>query len=199
MLGLDPLYVANEGVAVAVVAPEDADAVLAAARARPARRAAAVVGEVGEPAGRRAPAHRPRHDPPAHHAGRRPAPADLLSAGTLAVRGDPRTVRGARGPGPGRAAGVGPRRHGQRGGPGRGPATSGSAEPLGLYHGVPLADRGTSIRRRPPRHDHALPGDDQAVAGPNEAPAYAVKRTVAHEVAHHFGISDERLLEIDAY
>ena len=32
MLGLDPLYVANEGVAVAIVAPEDADAVLAAAR-----------------------------------------------------------------------------------------------------------------------------------------------------------------------
>ena len=27
----------------------------------------------------------------------------------------------------------------------------------------------------------------------------AVRHTVAHEVAHHFGISDERLLEIDAY
>jgi predicted Zn-dependent protease with MMP-like domain len=26
-----------------------------------------------------------------------------------------------------------------------------------------------------------------------------VAHTVAHEVAHHFGISDERLLEIDAY
>ncbi len=26
-----------------------------------------------------------------------------------------------------------------------------------------------------------------------------VAHTVAHEVAHHFGISDERLVEIDAY
>ena len=37
MLGLDPLYVANEGVAVAIVAPEDVDAILAAARGRRGR------------------------------------------------------------------------------------------------------------------------------------------------------------------
>lgn len=49
MLGLDPLYVANEGVAVAIVGPDDADAVLAAARAEPFGPAAAIVGEVGEP------------------------------------------------------------------------------------------------------------------------------------------------------
>jgi len=48
MLGLDPLYVANEGVCVAVVAPEDAEAVLAAARAHPAGEQAAIVGEVVE-------------------------------------------------------------------------------------------------------------------------------------------------------
>ncbi|MGZ4148257.1 MAG: hydrogenase expression/formation protein HypE, partial [Actinomycetota bacterium] len=49
MLGLDPLYVANEGVAVAIVAPDDADAVLAAARADPLGVSAEIVGEVGEP------------------------------------------------------------------------------------------------------------------------------------------------------
>ena len=49
MLGLDPLYVANEGVAVAVVAPADTDAVLAAARGHEFGVQAAVVGEVGEP------------------------------------------------------------------------------------------------------------------------------------------------------
>ena len=49
MLGLDPLYIANEGVAVAVVAPDDADAVLAAARADELGGHAAIVGEVGEP------------------------------------------------------------------------------------------------------------------------------------------------------
>jgi hydrogenase expression/formation protein HypE len=48
MLGLDPLYVANEGVAVAVVAPEDAQPVLEAARANVRGRDAAIVGEVGE-------------------------------------------------------------------------------------------------------------------------------------------------------
>lgn len=48
MLGLDPLYVANEGVAVAVVAPEDADAILAAARDESLGRQAAVIGEVGD-------------------------------------------------------------------------------------------------------------------------------------------------------
>ena len=48
MLGLDPLYVANEGVAVAVVAPDDVDAVLAAARATALGAAAALVGQIGE-------------------------------------------------------------------------------------------------------------------------------------------------------
>jgi hydrogenase expression/formation protein HypE len=48
MLGLDPLYVANEGVAVAVVAPDRADAVLAAARSDAMGEHAAIVGTVGE-------------------------------------------------------------------------------------------------------------------------------------------------------
>ena len=48
MLGLDPLYVANEGVAVAVVARESAEAVLAAARSDPMGQHAAIVGTVGE-------------------------------------------------------------------------------------------------------------------------------------------------------
>lgn len=43
-LGLDPLYVANEGRLVALVPPEHAEAVLAAMRAHPQGREAAVVG-----------------------------------------------------------------------------------------------------------------------------------------------------------
>jgi hydrogenase expression/formation protein HypE len=51
MLGLDPLYVANEGVAVAIVAPESAGAVLAAARTVATGERAAIVGAVeGRPA-----------------------------------------------------------------------------------------------------------------------------------------------------
>lgn len=46
ILGLDPLYLANEGKLVAVVARADAESVLAAMRAHPAGRAAAIIGEV---------------------------------------------------------------------------------------------------------------------------------------------------------
>ncbi len=46
LLGFDPLYLANEGKLLAFVAPEDADAVLAAIRANPYGRDAAVIGEV---------------------------------------------------------------------------------------------------------------------------------------------------------
>ena len=52
ILGIDPLYVANEGKLVAVVAGEDAAAVLAAMRAHPLGADAAVIGEVlSEPPG----------------------------------------------------------------------------------------------------------------------------------------------------
>jgi hydrogenase expression/formation protein HypE len=46
LLGLDPLYVANEGKLVAVVAPESSDAALAALRSHPLGREAAVIAEV---------------------------------------------------------------------------------------------------------------------------------------------------------
>ena len=52
LLGIDPLYVANEGKLVAVVASEEAGAAIDAMRAHPLGRAAAVIGEVvAEPAG----------------------------------------------------------------------------------------------------------------------------------------------------
>ena len=46
ILGLDPLYVANEGKLIAIVAPEETDAALAALRAHPLGGEAAVIGEV---------------------------------------------------------------------------------------------------------------------------------------------------------
>lgn len=48
MLGLDPLYVANEGKLVAVVAPQHADQLLEAMRGHPLGRGAAVIGEITE-------------------------------------------------------------------------------------------------------------------------------------------------------
>jgi hydrogenase expression/formation protein HypE len=53
ILGIDPLYVANEGKLVAFVDPAHADAALAAMRAQPAGESAAIIGEVrDEPEGR---------------------------------------------------------------------------------------------------------------------------------------------------
>ncbi len=46
LLGLDPLYVANEGKFIAVVAPEDEDAALAALRSVEVSREARVIGEI---------------------------------------------------------------------------------------------------------------------------------------------------------
>jgi hydrogenase expression/formation protein HypE len=50
LLGLDPLYVANEGKLVAVCAPQDAERLVAAMRAHPLGREAAEIGEVIEDA-----------------------------------------------------------------------------------------------------------------------------------------------------
>ena len=51
ILGLDPLYLANEGKIVAIAPPNEADAALAALRAHPLGKRAAIVGRVhsGEP------------------------------------------------------------------------------------------------------------------------------------------------------
>jgi hydrogenase expression/formation protein HypE len=46
LLGIDPLYVANEGKLVAIVAPDEADAALAALRAHPAGAGAARIGTI---------------------------------------------------------------------------------------------------------------------------------------------------------
>jgi hydrogenase expression/formation protein HypE len=52
MLGLDPLYVANEGKLIAVAPPEDADRLLGVMRGNPLGQSAAIIGEiVARPAG----------------------------------------------------------------------------------------------------------------------------------------------------
>ena len=71
---------------------------------------------------------------------------------------------------------------------------------LGLYQGVPWGKRG-------PYYSGALPDKITIYRGPLERMSRGnperlrqqVRRTVFHEIAHHFGISDERLVEIDRY
>lgn len=71
---------------------------------------------------------------------------------------------------------------------------------LGLYQGVPLTRRGSN-------YSGALPDKITIYRGPLER-QYGfdldvlhgqIRRVVLHEVAHHFGISDQRLIEIDRY
>jgi predicted Zn-dependent protease with MMP-like domain len=71
---------------------------------------------------------------------------------------------------------------------------------LGLYEGIPWGRRG-------PYYAGALPDKITIYRGPIERMSRGdpvrlrsqVRRTVFHEIAHHFGISDERLVEIDRY
>ena len=92
ILGIDPLYVANEGKLVAVVAAEAADEALALLRGHPLGADAVEIGVVeAEPEGDGAPRHRARRQPDRRPARRRPAPADLLTQARR-PRGVPHTV-----------------------------------------------------------------------------------------------------------
>lgn len=71
---------------------------------------------------------------------------------------------------------------------------------LGLYQGIPLTRRGSF-------YAGALPDKITIYRGPLER-LYGseldrlrseIRRVVLHEIAHHFGISDERLHELDRY
>ena len=71
---------------------------------------------------------------------------------------------------------------------------------LGLYHGMPLSERGRGYTNVLPDTITLYRSTIMRVAGVDERRLRAVvAHTVAHEIAHHFGISDERLLQIDAY
>ncbi len=71
---------------------------------------------------------------------------------------------------------------------------------LGLYHGIPLDQRGQWYSGALPDTITLYRATIVAVAGHDEEGLKAeIAHTVAHEVAHHFGIDDDRLRELDAY
>ncbi len=71
---------------------------------------------------------------------------------------------------------------------------------LGRYHGIPLTQRGDHYAGVLPDTITLYRRTIQHVAGDDEARLReTVVHTVEHEVAHHFGISDERLRELGAY
>ncbi|MFN2594415.1 MAG: metallopeptidase family protein [Actinomycetota bacterium] len=66
---------------------------------------------------------------------------------------------------------------------------------LGLYHGIPLTRRGN--------YGNVLPDKISIYEGPitrlfrtPDAIREQVRKTVVHEIAHHFGIDDPRLREL---
>ena len=67
---------------------------------------------------------------------------------------------------------------------------------LGLYHGIPQTKRGLYYMALPDRIS-IYKGPIERVAGNDPARVKEqVRRTVIHEIAHHYGISDERLQEL---
>jgi predicted Zn-dependent protease with MMP-like domain len=71
---------------------------------------------------------------------------------------------------------------------------------LGLYQGVPLTRRGSSYGAVLPDKITIFRGPLVRLYGHHaETLRREVARVVLHEIAHHFGISDERLVELDRY
>ena len=71
---------------------------------------------------------------------------------------------------------------------------------LGLYQGVPLTRRTSGYAWAPPDKITIFRGPlERAYGADPERLRREVKRGVLHEIAHHFGISDARLIEIDRY
>ena len=71
---------------------------------------------------------------------------------------------------------------------------------LGLYQGVPLTRRGIYYAGALPDKITIYRGTLERLYGDDpERLRSETKRVVLHEIAHHFGISDQRLIEIDRY
>ena len=71
---------------------------------------------------------------------------------------------------------------------------------LGLYQGVPLTRRGSGYAGVPPDKITIYRGPIERLAGQDDDRLRRqIRRVVLHEIAHHFGISDERLVELDSY
>jgi len=67
---------------------------------------------------------------------------------------------------------------------------------LGLYQGVPLTARGISYSGTLPDRISIYRRTICAICSTEEEVVEQVRRTVIHEVGHHFGISDPRLREL---
>ena len=70
---------------------------------------------------------------------------------------------------------------------------------LGVYRGIPLTKRGSGYNMTLPDRIVIFQQPLQRLAADADDLADRVRHVVKHEIAHYFGISDDRLREIDAY
>ncbi len=71
---------------------------------------------------------------------------------------------------------------------------------LGLYRGVPLPKRTSTYSGVLPDKISIFSGPiTRLAAGDADRLHREIKHVVLHEIAHHFGISDHRLIEINRY
>jgi predicted Zn-dependent protease with MMP-like domain len=71
---------------------------------------------------------------------------------------------------------------------------------LGLYQGIPLTRRTSSYGAVPPDKISIYRGPLERLYGHDQIVLRdQIRRVVLHEIAHHFGISDKRLRELDRY
>lgn len=73
---------------------------------------------------------------------------------------------------------------------------SDEADLLGLYEGIPLTDRGDYSGMIMPDRIYIYRKPICALSELEEEVIEQIRITVVHEVAHHFGIEDERLEEL---
>jgi predicted Zn-dependent protease with MMP-like domain len=68
---------------------------------------------------------------------------------------------------------------------------------LGLYQGVPLTRRGRHYGMVPPDKITIFKNPIEAICRSETAIQREVQRVVKHEIAHHFGIGDARLRQLE--
>jgi predicted Zn-dependent protease with MMP-like domain len=70
---------------------------------------------------------------------------------------------------------------------------------FGLYHGIPLTKRSSHYGMVLPDKITIYRLSIEQVCRTREEVMQRVQHTVKHELAHHFGISDDRLRDLGAY
>ncbi|HHX63396.1 MAG TPA: metallopeptidase family protein [Chloroflexi bacterium] len=68
---------------------------------------------------------------------------------------------------------------------------------LGLYEGIPLTRRGRGYYLTPPDRITLFQRPLERHAGSRSHLVELIRDTIVHEVAHHFGLSDDHLRELN--